>query len=74
LNAISGSLLPLGSSNGVFKNERLPAVVAETDTSEAAGAADDVTVIVAVALFPGLLTEVAVSVTVAGLGTVAGAL
>src|SRR5216683_2706926 len=45
-----------------------------TDTAEAAGVAGAVTVIVAVALFAVLLTDVAVSVTVAGVGTAAGAL
>jgi hypothetical protein len=81
LNAISGSLLPAGNSNGVFENVRLPAVSAairgsvfEADTAETAGAAGDVTVIIAVELFMVSLIEVAVSDTVAGLGTVAGAL
>jgi hypothetical protein len=45
-----------------------------TDTAEAPGDGADVTVIVAAALFVVSLTEVAVSVTVAGLGTTAGAL
>jgi hypothetical protein len=45
-----------------------------TDTAEAPGAGGDVTVIVAVARFVVSLTEVAVSTTVAGLGTAAGAL
>jgi hypothetical protein len=45
-----------------------------TDTKDAPGAGGDVTVIVAVALFVVSFTEVAVSVTVAGLGTAAGAL
>jgi hypothetical protein len=45
-----------------------------SDTAEAPGAGGDVTVIVAVALFVVSLTEVAVSATVAGLGTAAGAL
>ena len=81
LNAISGSLLPFANSNGVFENVRVPAVVpairgsaVETDTTAAAGARAAVTVIVALALFVALLTEVAVSVTVAGMGTAVGAL
>src|SRR5713101_8403790 len=45
-----------------------------TDTDAAPGDGGVVTVIVAVELFAGLLTEVAVSVTVAGLGTAVGAL
>ena len=45
-----------------------------TDTAAAPGAAAAVTVIVAVELFEVSLTEVAVSVTVAGLGTEVGAL
>src|SRR5579859_109964 len=45
-----------------------------TDTAAAAAAAPAVTVIVAVELFEASLTEVAVSVTVAGLGTEVGAL
>ena len=50
LNAISGSLLPAGNSNGVLENMRVPAVVPaingsviEADTAETAGAAADVT-------------------------------
>ncbi|PYT80384.1 MAG: hypothetical protein DMG41_37125, partial [Acidobacteria bacterium] len=81
LNAISGSLLPAGNSNGVLENMRVPAVVPaingsviEADTAETAGAAADVTVIIAVELFMVSLIEVAVSDRVAGLGTVAGAL
>src|SRR5215472_5734591 len=81
LDAISGSLLPKGNSNGVFENVSVPDVVPaisgsaiETDTAAAAGDAAAVTVIVALALFAVLLTEVAVSVTVAGLGTAVGAL
>jgi len=60
---------------------RVPAVVPaingsaiEADTADAAGAAGDVTVIIAVELFMVSLIEVAVSNTVAGLGTVVGAL
>ncbi|MBA0083548.1 MAG: hypothetical protein HRJ53_00990 [Acidobacteria bacterium Pan2503] len=79
LNAISGSLLPAGNTNGVLENMRVPAVVPaingiEADTADAAGAAGDVTVIIAVELFMVSLIEVAVSNTVAGLGTVVGAL
>ena len=48
--------------------------VIEADTAETAGAAADVTVIIAVELFMVSLIEVAVSDRVAGLGTVAGAL
>src|SRR5438046_2703431 len=78
LNAISGSLLPAG--NGVLENMRVPAVVPaingsviEADTAETAGAAADVTVIIAVELFMVSLIEVALSGRVAGLGKVAGA-
>jgi len=81
LNAISGSLLPKGNSKGVFENVRVPAVVSairgsvfETDPAGAAEAAAAVTVIVALALFVESLTEVAMSVTVAGTGTAVGAL
>jgi len=81
LNAISGSLLPAGNTNGVLENVRVPAVAPaingsdiEADTGDAAGAAGDVTVIIAVELFMLSLIEVAVSDTVAGLGTVVGAL
>jgi len=80
-NAISGSLLPNGNSKGVFENVRVPAVVpaiggsaVEAGTAATAGVGPDVTVIVALALFVALLTEVAVSVTVAGVGTAVGAL
>src|SRR2546429_659585 len=50
LNAISGSLLPAGNSNGVLENMRVPAVVPaingsviEADTAETAGAATALT-------------------------------
>src|SRR5215472_8599536 len=76
LNAISGSLLPLGNSNGVFEKVRVPAVVPAIVPDRAAvrGAIAAVTVIMAVALFIVSFTEVAVSTTVLGVGAVLGAL
>jgi hypothetical protein len=76
LNAISGSLLPFGISNGVFAKVRIPAVVPAivTDSAAVRGATAAVTVIMAVALFVVSFTEVAVSTTVLGVGAVAGAL
>ena len=60
------------NDNSVTPIDGVSVIVAETATAPAAAAA--VMVIVAVELFEVSLTELAVSVTVAGLGTPAGAL